>query len=106
MAVNNSVLFAGVLALLFGFASGCYAAVDFAMVLDVLPNSKNVARDLGVWHVSLVLPQLLSTPLSGRILDVVRKEISIRAGYSAIFVLSGFWFFISTVLVRRIKGVK
>ena len=106
LAVNNSVLFAGILALFFGFASGCYAAVDFAMVLDVLPNSKNVARDLGVWHVSLVLPQLLSTPLSGRILDVVRKEISIRAGYSAIFVLSGFWFFISTVLVRRIKGVK
>jgi len=103
---NTSVGFAGCLALMFGLASGAYAAVDFAMVLDVLPSSENTARDLGVWHVSLVLPQLLSTPLSGYVLDVVRTNVSVRAGYSGIFLLSAVWFGLSTVLVVNIKGVK
>ena len=104
---NTSVGFAAVLALLFGVASGAYAAVDFAMVLDVLPTSgQNVARDLGVWHVSLVLPQLLSTPLSGYVLDCVRSTVSVHAGYAAIFLLSAFWFGLSTVLVVFIKSVK
>jgi MFS family permease len=103
---NSSVWYTVVAALAFGLASGCYAAVDFAMVLDVLPNSKTIARDLGVWHVSLVLPQLLSTPLSGSLLDAVRKNVSVQAGYSSIFFLAGFWFFLSTVLVVKIRGVK
>ena len=106
MLPNDSVLLAGVAALAFGVASGCYAAVDFAMVLDVLPNSKTIARDLGVWHVSLVLPQLLSTPLSGSLLDTMRKNVSVQAGYSSIFFLSGVWFLLSTVLVIKIRGVK
>jgi MFS family permease len=103
---NTNVGFAAFLALLFGLASGAFAAVDFAMVLDVLPSTANVARDLGVWHVSLVLPQLLSTPISGYLLDIVRAGISARAGYSAIFLLSAFWFGLSTVLVMKIKSVK
>ena len=106
MIPNDSVLLAGVAAFIFGLASGCYAAVDFAMVLDVLPNSKMIARDLGVWHVSLVLPQLLSTPLSGGLLDTVRKNVSVQAGFSSIFFLSGVWFLLSTILVVKIRGVK
>ena len=116
LSLNKSFAMAMCLSLAFGLASGTYAAVDFAVVLDVLTavdssNSRssknnNVARDLGVWHVSLVLPQLLSTPLSGWILDIVRKEYSNRAGYGAIFTLSAFWFMLSTAFVSKIKGVR
>jgi len=29
---------------------GAYCAVDFALVMDVLPNDREKAKDLAVWH--------------------------------------------------------
>jgi hypothetical protein len=40
--------------------------VDLALVLDVLPDEANRAKDMAVWHQALVLPQLIATPI-GRI---------------------------------------
>ena len=35
---------------LFGVGYGLYLAVDFALVMDVLPRKEDRARDLAVWH--------------------------------------------------------
>ena len=59
LAVNRSFVFCIVIATVFGGAFGAFQAVDYALVLDVLPNAHSSAQDLGVWHVSLVIPQLI-----------------------------------------------
>ena len=33
-----------------GIGFGTYQAVDFALVMDVLPSDKDKAKDLAVWH--------------------------------------------------------
>ena len=33
-----------------GIGFGAYSAVDFALVMDVLPDEKDKAKDLAVWH--------------------------------------------------------
>ena len=33
-----------------GVGFGAYCAVDFALVMDVLPDDKEKAKDLAVWH--------------------------------------------------------
>lgn len=33
-----------------GVGFGAYCAVDFALVMDVLPNDREKAKDLAVWH--------------------------------------------------------
>ena len=33
-----------------GAGFGSYQAVDFALVMDVLPAEKDKAKDLAVWH--------------------------------------------------------
>ena len=33
-----------------GVGFGAYCAVDFALVMDVLPEDKDKAKDLAVWH--------------------------------------------------------
>merc|ERR1712150_181261 len=43
-------------ALTFGVGFGAYLAVDFALVMDVLPDERDKAKDLAVWHQALVLP--------------------------------------------------
>jgi len=45
----------------FGLGYGIYQAVDWALGTDVLPHKDQPAKDLGVWHISWVLPQSLAT---------------------------------------------
>ncbi len=33
-----------------GAGFGCFQAVDFALVMDVLPQEKDKAKDIAVWH--------------------------------------------------------
>lgn len=42
-----------------------------AMVLDILPNEVDRAKDLAVWHQALVLPQLIATPIGAYSLGVL-----------------------------------
>jgi MFS family permease len=47
----------------FGLGYGIYSSIDFAIVLDILPSEVDRAKDLAVWHQSLVLPQVIATPI-------------------------------------------
>lgn len=88
---------------IFGVGYGIFLAVDFAMVgeqvlsqppapvlslcraltlpvqspqvLDVLPDETTRAKDLAVWHLSLVLPQFLATPIGGLLRDYTAKTL-------------------------------
>lgn len=40
-----------------GFAQGLYASVDVAIIVDVLPDKKNAAKDLGIANIAGTLPQ-------------------------------------------------
>lgn len=104
-AFNRDFTTAMGLSVAFGLAFGVFSAIDFAMVCDVLPTRSTAAKDLGIWHVSLVVPQVLATPLSGQLLDSLRDSKGPRAGYEVIFLLAAGWFFLGTVLVSRVRGV-
>lgn len=42
---------------LLGLSYGIYAAVDLALVVDVLPNPDDSGKDLGVFNIAQALPQ-------------------------------------------------
>jgi MFS family permease len=99
-----------VLGLVFGVGYGAYQAVDWALASDVLPSEDDYAKDMGVWHVSFTLPQVLAVPIGGVLLDTfqrVGREIGHQnLGYSVLFVLAFAYFALGTVLVRQVRGVK
>ena len=41
--------------------------------MDVLPEEKEKAKDIAVWHQALVLPQALATPIGGLVLDLFER---------------------------------
>lgn len=43
----------------FGLAQGCYLSVDLALVTEVLPDRNTAAKDMGVFHLANVIPQVL-----------------------------------------------
>ncbi|MHC6222228.1 MFS transporter [Arthrobacter sp. MMS24-S77] len=54
--------------LVMGAGAGVYYAVDMALVIDVLPNPEDSAKDLGVFNIANALPQSLAGGLGAVIL--------------------------------------
>jgi MFS family permease len=51
-----------------GVGFGIYVAVDLALVVDVLPNPDDAAKDLGVFNIAVAGPQALAPGLSAALL--------------------------------------
>jgi MFS family permease len=98
------------LGLVFGLGYGAYQAVDWALASDVLPSEDDYAKDMGVWHVSFTLPQVLAVPIGGILLDtfqrVGRGIDRPNLGYTVLFSLAFVYFVLGTVLVRQVKGAR
>ena len=84
-----------IVAIVFG-AFGTFGAVDMALAVDCFSDS--AAKDLGVWHSAMVLPQLIATPIAGAVLDSCRS----RPAYAAVFTLAAVYMLLGTVFVRNI----
>jgi MFS family permease len=106
----HSFLLVVLTGVVFGLGYGAYESVDWALASDVLPSMDDFAKDMGVWHVALVLPQVISTPIAGVLLDnfqaVGRVQNIPNLGYTVIFCVAVVYFIFGTVFVRQIKGVR
>ena len=98
---------------LFGLALGGFMALDFALIYDVITSfddRTHFARDLGVWHISVVFPSLFAAPLAGALLDhfnKVGKETGQEyLGYTVLFVFTGLMFWIASCCFMMLRGVK
>lgn len=104
---THSYALAIVMGIVFGLGYGAYISVDWALATDVLPSMDDYARDMGVWHVALTLPQVIGTPIAGFLLDLGQgygPGIGLPTlGYSLIFSLALLFFILGTVFVSRIK---
>lgn len=100
-----SLTFTFIIGALFGIGYGAYQAVDWALALDVLPGGEDAAKDMGIWHVSLVLPQILAPAITGLTLNAL-KSTSLLLGYTVVFVMTAIWFVLGTVFVHQVRGVR
>jgi MFS family permease len=92
------------LGLIFGLGYGAFVSVDWALATSIMPDATKYARDMGVWHIALVFPQLFTGPL-GQILDAGNKA-SPNGGYPLLFGLAVVFFTLGTVFVSRVRGTR
>ncbi|MGA2112501.1 MAG: MFS transporter [Anaerolineales bacterium] len=106
----HSFTLAVLMGVVFGLGYGAYESVDWALASDVLPSMDDYAKDMGVWHVALVLPQVIATPVAGFLLDnfqqVGKAQHIPNLGYTVIFLLAVIYFVLGTVFVKQIKKVR
>ena len=105
VAFAPSLPFTFAVGALFGVGYGAYQAVDWALAIDVLPRGEAAAKDMGIWHASLVLPQVLAPAITGFTLTVL-KPSGLLLGYTVVYVMTAVWFVLGTVFVRAIRGVR
>ncbi|HXD34080.1 MAG TPA: MFS transporter [Pyrinomonadaceae bacterium] len=104
-AFSGSWPLAIALAITFGIGSCAYQTVDWALAIDVLPKLDNAGKDMGIWHVALVLPAVIAPAISGFVLQQL-KPVSLVLGYTVVFLIAAFWFSLGTILVKNIRGVR
>jgi MFS family permease len=94
----------------FGIGYGAYTSVDWALATDVLPNMDDAAKDMGIWHIALTIPQLLAVPVAGVLLDMGQQAGKAAGlpslGYTIVFATSIVYFVLGTVFVSRVKKAR
>jgi MFS family permease len=87
-------------AVFFGLGFGAFTSVDWALGSDAMPSSSNYARDMGIWHVAFVGPQLFETP-QGALLDWGNRQGG-NLGYTLVFGIAALCFILGVILVRNV----
>lgn len=91
-----------VFACMFGLGFGAFASVDWALGADAMPSSNNYARDMGIWHVAFVAPQMISG-LQGWLLNWGNQNSdSGTFGYTLIFGIAAIFFSLGIILVKNV----
>jgi len=101
----TSQLLVFVLGGIYGVGYGLYYAVDWALACDTLPDKKNSAKDMGLFHIALTLPQFVVPFFAGNALDYF-NHASANSGYRVVFSSTVVFLFLGTLFVSRIRSVR
>jgi len=83
-----------------GLGFGMYTAVDLALVVDVLPDKENVAKDLGVFNIAGALPFSVAPAIAPVILALG------GGSYGVLYAAAGVCAIIAAVAILPVKGVR
>jgi Na+/melibiose symporter-like transporter len=103
LALHPDLLLVIAVGLVFCAAYGTYQAVDWALALQVLPDDASSGKDMGIWQVSMVLPQIVGPAATGWMLSWVKAFAGAGPAYVVAFVVAAGWFVLAAVLVARIR---
>ena len=83
-----------------GLGFGVYAAVDLALVADVLPNPQQNAKDLGVFNIAGALPFSIAPACAPAILAIS------GGSYEALYAVAGVCAIVAAFAVLRVRRVR
>ena len=83
-----------------GLGFGLYAAVDLALVADVLPNPADVAKDLGVFNIAGALPFTVAPAIAPAILAIG------DGSYSLLYAVAGVSAIIGAIAILPVRQVR
>jgi MFS family permease len=89
----------------YGVGYGLFYAVDWALACDTLPDRSSSAKDMGLFHIALTLPQFVVPFFAGPALDHFNAQ-SPNLGYRVVFSSAIVLLFLGTVFVSRIRTVR
>jgi hypothetical protein len=89
--------------LVYSAGYGAYQAVDWALALKVLPAAGSAGKDMGIWHVSMVLPQIIGPASTGWLISGVKAWVSAPVAYTIAFGLAAVWLSLAAILVGRVR---
>jgi MFS family permease len=83
-----------------GLGFGVYVAVDLALVVDVLPDKTNAAKDLGVFNIAGALPFSIAPAIAPAVLAIG------SGSYGVLYAVAGVCAIIGAFAILPVKGVR
>ena len=83
-----------------GLGFGMYMAVDLALVTDVLPDTENAAKDLGVFNMANALPYAFAPAVAPAILAAS------GGSYAVLYAVAGICAILGALAIVPVKGVR
>ena len=83
-----------------GLGFGVYAAVDLALVVDVLPGKRNAAKDLGVFNIAGALPFSIAPAIAPAILAIG------GGSYGVLYMVAGLCAIIGAFAILPVRRVR
>jgi MFS family permease len=83
-----------------GLGFGIYIAVDLALVVDVLPDINNAAKDLGVLNIAGALPASIAPAIAPAILAIS------NGSYGVLYAVAGVCAVLGGFAILPVKGVR
>lgn len=91
--------------LVFGVSYGAFQAMDWALALKVLPSADDAGKDMGIWHISMVAPQIVGPAVTGWIISALTIAMSASFAYMFAFATAAVWFALGAWVVGRVRLV-
>jgi MFS family permease len=82
-----------------GLGFGVYAAVDLALVVDVLPDQRSAAKDLGVFNIAGALPFSIAPAIAPAILVI-------GGSYGVLYMVAGICAIIGAAAIVPVRRVR
>ena len=83
-----------------GLGFGVYAAVDLALVVDVLPGKRNAAKDLGVFNIAGALPFAIGPAIAPAVLAIG------SGSYGVLYMVAGLCAIIGAAAILPVRRVR
>jgi MFS family permease len=83
-----------------GLGFGVYVAVDLALVVDVLHDNRNAAKDLGVFNIAGALPFSIAPAIAPAILVIG------RGSYGVLYLVAGLCAILGAFAILPVKRVR
>jgi MFS family permease len=103
IAFAPSLVLVAPVIVIFSAASGAYQAVDWALALAVLPSPARAGKDMGIWHISMVLPQIVGPATTGWLISWLSQAASGPFAYTVAFGIAALWFLLAAAFVGHIR---
>ena len=85
-----------------GLGFGVYTAVDLALVVDVLPDKRNAAKDLGVFNIAGALPFAIAPAIAPVILAIGHGGGS----YGLLYMVAGLCAIVGAAAILPVRRVR
>jgi MFS family permease len=89
-----------------GIGEGAYAAVDLALVTDVLPNPDEAAKEMGVFTVANTLPPAVAPAIAPLFLAIPFGAIGTGGNFVALFAASALFAILGALAIRPVRSVR
>lgn len=90
------------LAIPFALCYGAYQSADWALASDIMPDTRCLAKDMGLWQSSISAPQIL-TGLAGIVVDAANSARP-GMGYQFTFLFAAVAFGLGSLLITKVRG--